>query len=71
MPGRCWWTDVSRNVHLFTVGDKSHPQSKFIHTKLKDIVQKLWLQGCSLRSHWVSQASLDDGREGVLCGHSE
>eukprot|EP00250_Pteridium_aquilinum_P020820 c24962_g4_i3 orf=1-561(+) len=70
IPGHCWWTDVSRNVHLFTVRGNNHLQSKCIHAKLKVISQKLRLEGYSPGLHWISQAILDDGTEDALCGHT-
>eukprot|EP00250_Pteridium_aquilinum_P002397 c12601_g1_i1 orf=1-402(+) len=71
IPGRCWWTDISRNIHSFNVGDKSDSQSKCIHAKLKDIGQRLQLDGYSSCLHWMSQAIANDGKEDAICGHRE
>eukprot|EP00250_Pteridium_aquilinum_P020818 c24962_g4_i1 orf=1-642(+) len=71
IPGHCWWTDVSRNVHLFTTGDESHPQSKCLYAKLEDISQKLQMEEFFPCWPWVSLANLDNEKEDMLCRHSE
>lgn len=39
-PG-CSWIEVSNRVHVFTVNDTNHPQTKDIYKALEDIVKKI------------------------------
>ena len=69
--GNSVWVDAGGNAHSFSVGDTRHPQRKVIHAKIKAIALKMKQAGYPSSALWVLRSSYDDGKNDVLCGHSE
>eukprot|EP01018_Ginkgo_biloba_P030327 Gb_08618 [translate_table: standard] len=69
-PG-CSWIKVKNMDHAFYVGDRSHPQSEKIYAMLETLAVQMKDLGYVPDHHFVLQNVEDDGKEYVLCGHSE
>ncbi|XP_042489602.1 pentatricopeptide repeat-containing protein ELI1, chloroplastic-like [Macadamia integrifolia] len=69
-PGNSWI--VMRNqVHCFTAGDRSHPQSDKIYMKLSHLADSISAIGYVPDQRWVLHDLEDDEKEIKLLGHSE
>eukprot|EP01018_Ginkgo_biloba_P002598 Gb_38504 [translate_table: standard] len=70
MPG-CSWIEISRQVHAFRVGDKSHPQTEKIYAKLEKLSQQLKAAGYVPKTRFVLNDVEEEQKEQILCHHSE
>eukprot|EP01018_Ginkgo_biloba_P021979 Gb_15129 [translate_table: standard] len=69
-PG-CSWIEVKKRVHTFTVGDRSHPQSKKLYAALESLSGQLKEAGYMSDMNFVLHDVMDEEKELILCGHSE
>ena len=44
---RCSWIEVNKQVHAFSIGDRSHPQMQQIYEKLEMLSQQMKAAGCA------------------------
>ncbi|XP_010449130.1 PREDICTED: pentatricopeptide repeat-containing protein At4g21065-like isoform X2 [Camelina sativa] len=63
--------EVGNRVHEFLMGDKSHPQSKEIYTKLKEMTDRLRLEGYVPQISNVYVDVEEEEKENALVYHSE
>ncbi|XP_073393313.1 pentatricopeptide repeat-containing protein At2g03880, mitochondrial-like isoform X1 [Physcomitrium patens] len=69
-PGRSW-IEVDNQIHSFVVGDTSHPESKEIYAKLKDLIKRLKAEGYVPDTRLVLRNTDQEYKEQALCSHSE
>ena len=69
-PG-CSWIEIKGRVHVFAVGNKSHPQSEKIELFLEDIRKRMKEEGYVPRKKFALMDDNDTMNEDILCGHSE
>ncbi|XP_024968033.1 putative pentatricopeptide repeat-containing protein At3g08820 [Cynara cardunculus var. scolymus] len=70
IPG-CCWIEVNGLVHEFLVGDKSHPMSEKIYTKLSELTNKSKQMGYVPTTEFVLFDVEDEEKEHFLGCHSE
>ncbi|PSR90194.1 Pentatricopeptide repeat-containing protein [Actinidia chinensis var. chinensis] len=69
-PGKSWIV-VRSKVHCFTAGDKSHPQSDKIYSKLSSLTSSIKKLGYIPDLHWVLHEEEDEKKIKRLFSHSE
>ncbi|XP_020209952.1 pentatricopeptide repeat-containing protein At3g57430, chloroplastic, partial [Cajanus cajan] len=69
-PG-CSWIEHGDEVHKFLAGDGSHPQSKELHEYLENLSLRMRKEGYVPDTSCVLHNVDDEGKETMLCGHSE
>ncbi|WOL09647.1 hypothetical protein Cni_G18400 [Canna indica] len=69
-PG-CSWIEVGDDVHRFTAGDSSHPQSTQIHSYLEALWDRMKKEGYVPDTSCVLHDVEENEKEMLLCGHSE
>eukprot|EP00250_Pteridium_aquilinum_P008334 c17860_g2_i1 orf=1063-3228(+) len=67
-PGKAY-VEINKQVHQFTVGDKTHPCSDLIHAKLKELYPQLREEGFTVQ-RGRSYLNFED-KEDTSCGHCE
>eukprot|EP01018_Ginkgo_biloba_P012923 Gb_21951 [translate_table: standard] len=70
MPGRSW-IEVNKQVHVFLVGDRSHPQTKKIYAKLESLSRQMKVAGHVPNTRTVPHDVEEEQKEQILCHHSE
>lgn len=70
IPGTSWIV-IKNQVHSFTVGDRSHPQSDKIYTKLSCITAGIREIGYVPDLSWVLHDVVDEEKDQKLFSHSE
>ncbi|TXG59498.1 hypothetical protein EZV62_014071 [Acer yangbiense] len=65
------WIEIKREVHLFLVGDTSHPQSKEMHEFLVEISKKMKEEGYVPDTNFVLHDVEEEQKEQNLSYHSE
>ncbi|GAV88472.1 PPR domain-containing protein/PPR_2 domain-containing protein/PPR_3 domain-containing protein/DYW_deaminase domain-containing protein [Cephalotus follicularis] len=65
------WTEVKREVHVFLVGDTSHPKSKEIHEFLGKISKRMKEEGYVPDTNFVLHDVEEEQKEQNLSYHSE
>ncbi|XP_062112735.1 pentatricopeptide repeat-containing protein At4g21065-like [Humulus lupulus] len=65
------WIEVDYNIHKFSSGDETHPCSKEIYEKLKNLNEKLELAGYVPDTNFVLQDVAEEIKVGMLYSHSE
>ncbi|KAJ0972724.1 hypothetical protein J5N97_020683 [Dioscorea zingiberensis] len=65
------WIEINNKIHQFSVGDKSHPQSKEIYEMLKILSEKLELAGYVPDTDFVLHDVDEELKAGFLYTHSE
>ncbi|GJN08538.1 hypothetical protein PR202_ga26472 [Eleusine coracana subsp. coracana] len=65
------WIEVGRRVHVFLVGDKSHPQTEEICTLLKKLYVKMREEGYVADTGFVLHDVEDEQKEHDIGYHSE
>eukprot|EP01018_Ginkgo_biloba_P003811 Gb_10356 [translate_table: standard] len=71
IPG-CSWTEVKNKVHVFLVGDKSHPKMKQIRMVLDNLMGQIKEAGYKPETNSVlHNMEEEEEKEKSLCGHSE
>ncbi|XP_020091644.1 pentatricopeptide repeat-containing protein DOT4, chloroplastic-like [Ananas comosus] len=70
VPG-CSWIQIGRKVYTFVKGDKRNGQSDEIYGFLKEIAEKMRLEGYLPDTNFVLQDINREEKEEVLCSHSE
>ncbi|OAY75655.1 Pentatricopeptide repeat-containing protein [Ananas comosus] len=65
------WIEIKRKVHVFLVGDKSHPRAKEIYELLKKMNTKMKEEGYVPDTDFVLHDVEDEQKEGDLAYHSE
>lgn len=70
-PGKSF-IEVDNQVHLFSVGDKTHPRIMDVYKKLRRLAAEMKVDGCLPQTHALLQQQLsDEDKEDYLCGHCE
>eukprot|EP01018_Ginkgo_biloba_P003212 Gb_06361 [translate_table: standard] len=69
-PG-CSWIEVSKQVHSFLVGDRTHPQSQKIYAKLERLSRQMKEAGYLPDTRFVLHDVKKEQKEQILCHHSE
>eukprot|EP01018_Ginkgo_biloba_P013169 Gb_21054 [translate_table: standard] len=69
-PG-CSWIEVNKQVHAFVVGDRSHPQTQKIYTKLDRLFRQMKVAGYVPDTRFVLRDVDEEQKEQILCHHSE
>eukprot|EP01018_Ginkgo_biloba_P038144 Gb_41317 [translate_table: standard] len=69
-PG-CSWIEIKSKMHVFCVGDRSHPQFEQIYATLKSLAWKLKKAGYVPDTKFVLHNVEEEEKEHILCGHSE
>ncbi|XP_057847768.2 pentatricopeptide repeat-containing protein At2g22070 isoform X1 [Cryptomeria japonica] len=70
IPG-CSWIEVHKMVHVFCVGDRSHPQTQEIYAKLENMSWEMKATGYFPDSSQVLNDVEEEEKEAFLCHHSE
>ncbi|XP_057845433.2 pentatricopeptide repeat-containing protein At4g02750-like isoform X2 [Cryptomeria japonica] len=70
MPG-CSWIEVHKTVHVFSAGDRSHPQTQAIYTKLEELSCEMKAAGYILDSVPAVNNIEEEEKELFTCHHSE
>lgn len=70
-PPGCSFVELDRSIHRFLVGDKLHPQSELIHSKLGELRKLLKDYGYRPDTSCVIYDVEDDLKEQMLWDHSE
>ncbi|KAF8398065.1 hypothetical protein HHK36_016992 [Tetracentron sinense] len=63
--------EVSGQIHSFLVFDRSHPRSKEIYGILRDLEERMRLEGYVAETSCVFGKLDEESKEDMLCGHSE
>lgn len=63
--------EVGGQIHNFLVFDRSHPRSEEIYEVLKDLEDRMRLEGYVAETSCVFGKLDEDSKEDFLCGHSE
>ncbi|XAR56196.1 hypothetical protein NMG60_11036578 [Bertholletia excelsa] len=69
-PG-CSWIEFGDEVHKFTAGDASHPQSEELHGFLETLSERMRKEGYVPDTSCVLHNVDEEQKENLLCGHSE
>ncbi|KAJ7521184.1 hypothetical protein O6H91_19G042000 [Diphasiastrum complanatum] len=69
-PGQSW-IEVDGKVHVFVVGDKTHPRAKEIYAELKKLSMQMEEEGYVPHLESVLHRKGDESKLLALCGHSE
>ncbi|KAI4295365.1 hypothetical protein L6164_035418 [Bauhinia variegata] len=69
-PGKSW-IEIKRQVHVFLVGDTSHPESKDIHEFLGELSKKMKEEGYVPDTNFVLHDVEEEQKEQNLSYHSE
>ncbi|XP_057820359.2 pentatricopeptide repeat-containing protein At4g02750-like isoform X2 [Cryptomeria japonica] len=70
MPG-CSWIEVHKTIHVFCVGDRSHPQTQEIYAKLEDLSWQMKTEGYMPDKRHALNDVEEEEKELFLCHHSE
>ncbi|KAK6126367.1 hypothetical protein DH2020_039892 [Rehmannia glutinosa] len=65
------WIEVDNKIHKFSVGDQTHPLSKEIYEKLKNLREKLEVAGYVPDTNFVLHDIDEELKLGLLHSHSE
>ncbi|PSR87999.1 Pentatricopeptide repeat-containing protein [Actinidia chinensis var. chinensis] len=65
------WTEIKRKVHVFLVGDSSHPMSKEIHEFLGELSKRMKEEGYIPHTDYVLHDVEEEQKEQNLSYHSE
>ncbi|KDP42446.1 hypothetical protein JCGZ_00243 [Jatropha curcas] len=69
-PG-CSWIEIDGVFHAFIGGDRSHPQSPQIHSKINELFVEMKRLGYHGESSYVFQDVEEEEKEKILLYHSE
>eukprot|EP01018_Ginkgo_biloba_P007728 Gb_21234 [translate_table: standard] len=69
-PGRSW-IEVNKQVHTFLVGDRSHPQTEKIYSKLERLSRQMKVAGYVPDMRFVLHDVEQQQKEQILSHHSE
>uniref|UniRef100_A0A0D6QXP7 DYW domain-containing protein n=1 Tax=Araucaria cunninghamii TaxID=56994 RepID=A0A0D6QXP7_ARACU len=69
-PG-CSWIEVQKRVHVFGVGDRSHPQTQEIYGKLEELSSEMKTAGYIPNTIPVLHDVEAEDKELFVCQHSE
>eukprot|EP01018_Ginkgo_biloba_P004838 Gb_17076 [translate_table: standard] len=69
-PG-CSWIEVKNTIHIFLVGDRSHPQLEEIYAMLESLAKQIKEVGYVPATNFVMHDVEEEEKEYILCGHSE
>lgn len=65
------WIDVQNKVHLFVVGDRSHPEGDSIYGKVEDMMKRIKAEGYVPDTDFVLLDVEEEEKESSLYYHSE
>ncbi|WOK93184.1 pentatricopeptide repeat-containing protein [Canna indica] len=65
------WVEVKRKVHVFLVGDKSHPRTEEIYVQLEKLYKRMKEEGYVPDTDYVLHDVEDEQKEEDLAYHSE
>ncbi|XP_058092833.1 pentatricopeptide repeat-containing protein DOT4, chloroplastic-like [Magnolia sinica] len=72
MPKRAYsWTEVRNKVHVFSVGEVSHPRSQRIYWELEGLMKRMKEEEGFVPATDFALHDVDEERECIPCGHSE
>ncbi|KAM7522735.1 hypothetical protein LguiA_012637 [Lonicera macranthoides] len=63
--------EIRGKIHTFLVCDQSHPRSKEIYGVLKELKERMRLEGYVAETSCVLEKIDEKSKEDMLCGHSE
>ncbi|XP_057844167.1 pentatricopeptide repeat-containing protein At2g03880, mitochondrial [Cryptomeria japonica] len=69
-PG-CSWIEVQKYMHVFLVGDTTHPQTQEIYEKLAELSTEMKMAGFVPNTNFVLHDVEEEQKEMFLCYHSE
>lgn len=69
-PG-CSWIEYRKKIHLFVVGDRSHPQSEEIYATVETLIRKIKEAGYVPEINFMLHEVEDELKEKYLSYHSE
>lgn len=69
-PG-CSWIEYRKRIHLFVVGDRSHPQSEEIYATVETLIRKIKEAGYVPEINFMLHEVEDELKEKYLSYHSE
>eukprot|EP01018_Ginkgo_biloba_P031733 Gb_22996 [translate_table: standard] len=69
-PG-CSWIEINKEIYVFLVGDKSHPQTQEIYAKLESLSGQMKDVGYVPDTRLVLNDLEEEQKENILCHHSE
>eukprot|EP01018_Ginkgo_biloba_P022394 Gb_02038 [translate_table: standard] len=69
-PG-CSWIQVNNRIHMFLVGDRSHPQTDKIYATLQRLASQMREAGYMPDTNFVLHDVEEEKKEHILCSHSE
>lgn len=69
-PG-CSWIEVNKQMHVFAVGDRSHPQTHKIYTKLESLSGQMKAAGYVPDTSFVLNDVDEEQKEHIISHHSE
>eukprot|EP01018_Ginkgo_biloba_P018985 Gb_02561 [translate_table: standard] len=69
-PG-CSWIEVNNRVHVFVVGDRSHPEKERLYEMLESLDGQMKATGYVRDTQFVLHDVEEEEKEHILCGHSE
>ena len=68
----CSWIEMGEKVHTFVAGDRAHPLSAEVHSKLEEITRELEGRfGYKRDTRFVLKDVMEDEKAESLSGHSE
>ncbi|XP_057841741.2 pentatricopeptide repeat-containing protein At3g24000, mitochondrial-like [Cryptomeria japonica] len=70
IPG-CSWIESNKMIHVFCVGDRSHPQTREIYAKLEKLAWEMKASGYIPDSKHLPNDVEEEEKELFLCYHSE
>eukprot|EP01018_Ginkgo_biloba_P016412 Gb_25554 [translate_table: standard] len=69
-PG-CSWIEVEKKLHMFHVGDRSHPQTEEIYATVEQLAGQMKEAGYVPDTNFVLHDVDEEQKEHILCCHSE
>ncbi|RZC89177.1 hypothetical protein C5167_030875 [Papaver somniferum] len=70
VPG-CSWIEVDNRVHEFFMGDRWHPQTDKIYSKIRELGPRMKIAGYKPNTDLVLQSVDEEEKENALSTHSE
>ncbi|XP_057843541.2 putative pentatricopeptide repeat-containing protein At3g23330 [Cryptomeria japonica] len=67
----CSWIEVHKMIHVFSVGDRSHPQTRMIYLRLEKLYLEMKAVGYIPDTRSVLNDVEEEEKEALICHHSE
>ncbi len=65
------WIEVAGKIHTFVMDDQVHPAAERIHSKWREVEQRIRGLGYEPDTSWVLHEASEEERRARLCKHSE